>query len=500
MMEQGWIPVREALRLAHSRQNAGDLIGAEALCRQILQAQPAHAEALHLLGVVLHMQGNLKEAIEALRRAVAADGGVAVYHANLGEMCRQAGQLDEAISETGCALALEPRNLAVLNNFGIARYDRDQFDQAADSYRRAIELEPTGHQAYNNLGNALLALGKAGEALPFYRRAISLDPDYVDAHNNLAMALLHTGDFEDGWRELEWRHRRSGRQRSWPDEPQWQGESFAGRTLLVLGEEGHGDSIHFMRYLPAVAARGGNLVVAVHRPLVGLTRRLLPSAEVVALEAPRPRFDLWCPLMSLPRVFHTRLDTIPAAVPYLSVDPAIAARWRTRLAGTGALKVGLVWSGALAYGNNARRAIPVERLAPLFRLKGIDWFSLQVGERAAELARLPTGIVDLSPELSDFSETAGALLGLDLVISTDTSVPHLAGALGRAVWVMLAFVPDWRWMLDRDTSPWYPTMRLFRQRAQRAWDDVVCRVGVELQAVLEGQRNRLTPLEVSGIG
>ena len=493
------MPVAEALQRAHSRNGAGDLAGAEELCRQVLRVQPRHAAALHLLGVVLHRKGDRPGAIEALRQAVGADGGVALYHTNLGEMLRQAGRIEEAVSEAGCALALEPRNVSVLNNLGVALYDHQEFERAAACYRRAIELEPGSPQAYSNLGNALLALGESAGALPLYRRAIGIEPDYVDAHNNLAMTLLLSGEFEEGWRELEWRHRRPSRSSTRPAAPEWQGGTFAGRTLLVMGEEGHGDSIHFMRYLPAVAARGGSLVVAVHRPLVGLTRRLLPEVEVVALEAPRPRCDLWCSMMSLPRVFGTTLATVPATVPYLSVDPETAERWRDRLSGGAGLKVGMVWSGERRYLHNPRRAIAAARLAPLLGLEGIRWFSLQVGEPAAELAGLPSGITDLSPELKDFSETAGALQALDLVISTDTAVPHLAGALARPTWVMLAFVPDWRWMLDRDTSPWYPTMRLFRQPSLGAWEDVVRRVGVELQAVLEGRRDRLTPGR-SGIG
>jgi Flp pilus assembly protein TadD len=493
MSEQRWAPLAEVLQLVESRRSTGDVPGAEALCRQVLSARPGHAEALHLLGVVLHTKGDLRGAIDALRQAVAADAGVALYHSNLGEMCRQAGRLDEAISEAGCALALEPRNIAILNNLGIAHYDRDEYEQASAHYRRAIELDPASPRAYSNLGNALLALAKPAEAVPLYRRAIAADPEYVDAHNNLAMTLLTTGDFDEGWREFEWRHRRPGREHFRLPGPVWQGEAFPGRTLLVMAEEGHGDAIHFMRYLPAVARLGGKLIVMVHRPLLGLARRLVPEAEVLAIAPQRPSFDIWCPMMSLPRVFGTTLETVPAAVPYLSVDPAVAARWRGRLAGSQGLKVGLVWSGAQGYLNNARRAITAERLAPLLDLEGVSWFSLQVGERAAELARLPPGIVDLSAELTDFTETAGALLALDLLISTDTSVPHLAGALARPVWVMLAFVPDWRWMLDRETSPWYPTMQLFRQRARGAWDDVVQRVRVDLQSVQGGRRDLLIP-------
>jgi hypothetical protein len=259
-----------------------------------------------------------------------------------------------------------------------------------------------------------------------------------------------------------------------------------------MAEEGHGDAIQFLRYLPAVAARGGKLVLAVHRPLVRLAERLAPGAEVIALEAALPRFDLSCSLMSLPRVFGTTVATVPATVPYLSVDPGVAERWRQRLVGSRGLKVGLVWSGALRYLHNSRRAIAAERLAPLFDLDGISWFSLQVGEPAAELTRLPPGITDLSPQLTDFAETAAAILALDLVISTDTAVPHLAGALARPVWVMLAFMPDWRWMLDRETNPWYPTMRLFRQPARGAWREVVHRVGMELRSVVDSRRDRLT--------
>ena len=423
----------------------------------------------------------------------------ALYHANLGEMCLQAGRLDQAISEGGLALALEPQNVHALNNLGIAHYDREEYDRAADYYRRAIALTPDAPEAHSNRANAALALGKVSEALTSYRRAIGLKPDYVDAHNNFAMALLLSGDFENGWRELEWRHRRAGGDRRRFKAPEWRGEALAGKTLLVAAEEGHGDAIQFLRYLPAVAERGGKLVLTVHRPLVGLARRLAPAAEVIELETPLPRFDLFCSLMSLPGLFGTTLTSVPAAVPYLSIDPGIIERWRARLAGGRGLKVGLVWSGALKYLHNVRRAIPAERLMPLLRLDGVSWFSLQVGEPTAELIQLPSGVTDLSRDLTDFTETAGALSALDLVISTDTAVPHLAGALGRPVWVMLAFMPDWRWMLDRETSPWYPTMRLFRQPTRGAWDPVVHRVSGELRSVLGGHRDRLTPQIPAGV-
>jgi tetratricopeptide (TPR) repeat protein len=488
------MPLAQVLALADQRRQAGQLAAAEDLCRQALQAHPGHPATLHLLAIILHQRGDLGTAIDMVRQAVGADGQVALYHANLGEMCRQAGRLEESITASRRALALAPQNPHTLNNLGIAYYDAEAFDQARECYRHAIEIASDFAEAHNNLGNLLRALGGAGDALAHYRRAVTLKPDYVDAHSNLAMTLLLVGEFETGWRELEWRRRRHGRGASASLKPDWQGESFAGKTLFLCAEEGHGDAIQFLRYWPEVAARGGDVVLAVHRPLLRLARRRAPGARVILLEAPPPPFDLYCPLMSLPRVLGTTLETVPAEVPYLSVDDEVVERWRARLSAAPGLRVGLVWSGAVKYGHNRHRAMPAERLAPLLEIEGVRWFSLQVGERAAELGKLPSDrIVDLSSELTDFAETGGALLGLDLVIATDTAVPHLAAALGQPAWVMLASMPDWRWLLDRDTSPWYPTMRLFRQRARGDWAEVVERVAKELRAVMGGERGRLTP-------
>ena len=492
--EAQWLSVPEALALAERHREAGRLAMAEGLCRRLLQAQPAHAATLHLLGIVVHQRGDAAAGIDLVRRAIDANGGVPLYHSNLGEMCRLSGRFDEAIAAGRRALELHPNYAQAWNNLGIAYYDRDELDAAEACYRRAVELVPDLAEACSNLGNTLLARADTAEALAHYRRAVLLKPDYVDAHNNLAMTLLLAGDFPSGWRELEWRRQRpavSGRSYAGP---RWQGQSFAGKTLLVHAEEGHGDAIHFMRYLPEVAARGGSLVLAVHRGLIPLAKRMAGPSAVIELGAPAPPFDLQCPLMSMPLVFGTTLESVPGEVPYLSVDDAVVDRWRLRLRGAAGLRVGLVWSGALGYVNNRRRAMPAERLAPLLELDGVSWFSLQVGRRAADLAHLPAGkITDLSGELTDYAETAGAILGLDLVISTDTSVPHLAGALARPVWLMLAFMPDWRWLLGSETTPWYPRMRLFRQPERGDWDRVVERVASELRAVVGGDRARLLP-------
>ena len=492
--EGQWLSAAEALALAESHRQAGRLAAAEDLCRRVLQAQPAHGATLNLLAAVVYQRGDAAAGIDLLRQAIEVNGGVPLYHSNLGEMCRVSGRLDEAVAAGRRAVELQPNYARAWNNLGIAYYDRDELDAAEECYRHAVELVPDFAEAYSNLANARLARADTAEALALYRRAVLLKPDYVDAHNNLAMTLLLTGDFTAGWRELEWRRQRPSVSGRGYAGPRWQGESFAGKTLLVHAEEGHGDAIHFMRYLPEVAKRGGSVVLAVHRGLARLAGRIAGVSAVIQLDAPAPPFDLQCPLMSVPLVLGTTLESVPAEVPYLSVDDAVVDRWRLRLRAAAGLKVGLVWSGALKYVNNRRRAIPAERLAPLLELEGVSWFSLQVGKRAADLAHLPAGkVTDLSSELTDYAETAGAILGLDLVISTDTSVPHLAGALARPVWLLLAFMPDWRWLLGRETTPWYPRTRLFRQPGREEWDRVVQRVAEELRAVVGGDRARLLP-------
>jgi hypothetical protein len=255
----------------------------------------------------------------------------------------------------------------------------------------------------------------------------------------------------------------------------WRGESLGGKTILLHAEQGFGDSLMLLRYAPLVAARGGRVVVEVPRALERLAARLAGGPyTLVAAGQPLPAFDLHCPLMSLPLAFGTTPETIPAAVPYFSAAPDAIARWRARLATAAGMKIGIVWAGNPVHLNDASRSIALDRLASLFELPETQWYSLQVGERASDLAKLPAGrITDLAPDLTDFAETAAAISALDLVISVDTAVAHLAGALGHAVWILLPFDPDWRWLLERGDSPWYPTARLFRQPKRGDWDSVV---------------------------
>jgi hypothetical protein len=296
------------------------------------------------------------------------------------------------------------------------------------------------------------------------------------------LLLLARGDLRRGFERYEWRWRLGTLTPRDTSAPLWNGEDGAGRTILLHAEQGFGDIIQALRYVPLVAARGARVVLEVPPQLARLAARLPGHAQLVTGTQAAPHYDLHCPLLSLPRAFATTLETIPADVPYLSAEPAAVARWASILSGSG-LKVGIAWAGNPQHRGNAQRSIAIERLLPLLRPGGIRPFSLQVGDRAADLDQLPKGIVyDLSPQLSDFAETAAAIINLDLVITIDTAIAHLAGALGRPVWLLLCSRPDWRWMLDRDDSPWYPTLRIYRQRTPRDWDDVVARVATDLRA------------------
>jgi hypothetical protein len=293
---------------------------------------------------------------------------------------------------------------------------------------------------------------------------------------------LLRGDYERGWREYE--HRWPVAEVKKPEfrRPQWEGEDIAGKTILLQSEQGFGDTIQCLRYVPAVAARAGRVLVRTERGLVRLAASVPSNPVILPPEAALPPFDVWCPMLSLPRIFGTRPHTIPADIPYLHPRAALAERWQRRLADLRGLKVGLVWGGNEKHANDFRRSIPFAMLAPILATAGASFVSLQIGPRTADLATLPADTVtDLAAELKDFAETAGAIANLDLVIAVDTAVAHVAGAIGKPVWLLLPLCPDWRWLLPwDDASPWYPTMRLYRQRKLADWPDVIARVAADL--------------------
>ncbi len=355
------------------------------------------------------------------------------------------------------------------------------------AYDRAIALQPNYPEAFSNRGATLWELKRHDEALASYDRAIAIQPEFPEAHWNAASLRLLTGDFDRGWAEYEWRwkYKTMALARRNFAQPLWCGEPIEGKTILLHSEQGLGDAIQFCRYVPLVAERGAHVILEVDRRLQELMSSLGGAARVLSPGDVLPEFDVHCPLLSLPRAFHTLLETIPSHTPYLRASPERLTKWNTRLGPKHGLRVGLIWAGNPAHHRDHVRSIELSILAPLLDADA-TFFSLQKDIRPPDAAVLAgrSDVIQIAEELADFSDTAAAMAQLDLIISVDTSTVHLAGALGRPVWILLPYLPDWRWLLDRDTSPWYPTARLFRQDETRQWDSVIPRVQAALSEMI----------------
>ena len=377
-------------------------------------------------------------------------------------------------------LERDPLHAKGHNNLGVLHQRRGEFASAARCFEEAARIDPKLAEPHVNLGNLHDIRGDPDTAVSSYRRALAIDPDYVHAHCCLAQALLATGGYEEGWGEFEWRWRSADTALRLPPvaQPVWDGsQDIAGKRVLLHAEQGYGDAIQFIRYAPLVAARGAR-VLAICDPALSTLFRAVPGVDWVGEPGqPLADFDYHVPLMSLPRAFRTTVDTIPARVPYIVPEPAAVDAWRDRLSGvTASFKVGLAWAGRPAFIAAAMKVCPLERLVPLLDVPGCVFFSLQKGDAAAELTQSGPWsgrIIDHTGELRDFSDTAALMSALDLVISIDTAAAHLAGALGKPVWVLLAAVPDWRWLDRAGAARWYPTATLFRQRTEGDWTDVV---------------------------
>lgn len=433
VMQAASSAVQQAWVAALHHYQRGRLDEAERFFRQVLAVNPRHADSLHLLGVIAYQTRRHDLAVELIRKAIAINPREASLHSNLGNLLLEQGRLDEAVV----------------------------------CYRTALNLKPDFSEARNNLGNALGALKRPDEAVASYRRALALSPDDPDVHYNLGTALLARGDMPAGWEEYEWRWKTPqmiAAHRPFA-QPQWRGEAAEGRTLLIHAEQGLGDTLHFCRYAPLAAARGLRIILEAPKPLTRLLRSLPGVDRIVAQGQPLPPFDLHCPMLSMPLALGTTITTIPGDVPYLHGDAAQVAAWRTRLAvpENRGPRIGVVWAGnprkhllaAAALGR--RRSIAADRLAPLFELPGLHFFSLQKDGPAAP-EHFP--LTDFMAEMEDFADTAALIANLDLIISVDTSVVHLAAALGKPVWLLNCFDCCWRWLVGRRDSPWYPGMRL----------------------------------------
>jgi len=462
-------------------KDKGQLDEAIAAYRRAIALKPDYARAFGNLGNALREKEQVDEAIAACRQAIALKPDFAEAHSNLSAALRDKGLQNEAIAACRQAIALRPNFPEAYTNLGNALRDKGLMDAAIAAYHQAIAVKPEFVEAYTNLGSVLKDMGRLDEAIAACRRAIALKPDSPEAHYSFAFVLLLNGDFAEGWAEHEWRwlfkdfpaHRWSS------SKPQWDGSDLANRTILLYCEQGFGDILQFIRFVPMVAGRGGNVIVMCPPHLRRLFQSVPGVGGWVVFDEPLPQFDVHCPLMSLPLAFGTTLETIPASVPYLHAEAGEIERWRERLAGEPAgLKVGLVWAGRSTHKNDHNRSVPLSILAPLAEVPGVNFYSLQKGEPAAQAKHPPGGmkLVDWTQELNDFADTAALIANLDLVVSVDTAVAHLSGAVSRPVWLLAPFVTDWRWPLGREDSPWYPTMRVFRQKATGQWDEIIERV------------------------
>lgn len=435
------------LSMALQHHQLGRIVHSNAMYSMILHENPRDAIALQYSGVIAYQSGDYTKGIQLIEQAIRIQPGIPDFHNNLGLVFQATGN----------------------------------HQQAEKYFRQAIALNPDYVEAYNNLGLILEATGHPENAIPCYDKAVSLRPDFAQAHWNLSLALLVTGSFSRGWGEYEWRLKTpelAGEGKRF-NRPLWNGENLFGKTILLHAEQGLGDAIQFIRYVPLVASLGGRILLECKPVLKRLFQKVKGINEIILRGELVPRYDFHCPLLSLPSRLHKADDTIPATEPYLSPDANLVEAWRNRMPDTGsAFKVGLTWAGSPGNKNDQNRSLPLSQLDLLGTAGNVVFFNLQKGE-GEDQAKQPLAnlhFMNLKDDIGDFASTAALIANLDLVICVDTSIAHLTGAIGKPAWVLLPFAPDWRWMREREDSPWYPSLRLFRQYSIGNWEEVVIRM------------------------
>ncbi|HWB47603.1 MAG TPA: tetratricopeptide repeat-containing glycosyltransferase family protein [Stellaceae bacterium] len=442
------------LALAGEHEAAGRLDEAEAILTRLMVEYPDRPRALHLYGIVLFRKSRGDEAVRYVERAIALLPDMALFHRNLCEMYRKQRRFDAALLEGLRAVELDPNDIHAHHNLGVLHYHRLELDDAI----------------------------KRAEA------ALALAADMPGAHFGIAEACLLKGDLARGWEEYEWRFKLGSAPPLMPptDQPQWNGAPLPrNATLLLIADQGYGDVIQFSRYIPWAIERCPSVAIACSRELHSAIGQFAGIGKVFDRWEHKPDFSAWLPLSGLPRLAGTRLDTIPAPIPYLRADPVQAQAWRERLAvlaPPGYRRIGIVWAGRPTHSNDDNRSTGLATFAPLAELPGVALVSLQKGGAQAQIGgywgRAP--LLNLGPEIRDYGDTMAIVDALDLILTVDTSVGHLAGAMGKPVWIMLPYAPDWRWLLERGDSPWYPTARLFRQDATRDWRPVIATIAAEI--------------------
>lgn len=514
--------IAEILGTAIKLHQAGQLAAAEQLYRQVLHQQPDQPNALYLMGLVAQQRGQVVTAIAWYDRALVAQPQFAEAHINLGAALQQQGNVTAAIEHYHAALRLQPDNPHALINLGttlqqqgklaaaIGRYqkalqlhphlpeahsnlantykEQGDLDQAIAHYQTVLQLRPHHPDAYRELGDALQDRGEMEAAIALYERAIVQFPTDVKLQGSRIRALLISGDLQRGFAEYDpWRLGIASSRRSF-SQPEWDGSPLAGQSILLYAEAGSGlgDTMQFIRYVPLVSQQGGRVMIECQPPLIQLFQSLPEVKQVIARGEPLPEFAVQASVLSLPRLFATTLATIPASIPYL-LPPQ--ERFLLPPCPPGNLKVGLTWGGDPQHSNDRQRSCPLPELLPILQTPDVTFYSLQKGDHRRELtAHFP--IQDLSPALKDFADTAAAIAQLDLIISVDTAVAHLTGAMGKPVWILLSASPDWRWLLQRQDSPWYPSAQLFRQVRYNHWSSVCQAVAIALKSLRETHRSQ----------
>jgi tetratricopeptide (TPR) repeat protein len=514
-------PSAQTFDLAMWHLRAGNLQTAEQLYRQVLERDPRHADAWRCLGLLAKQVGRLDLAVENIRRCLLLSPGYASAHFNLGNVLREQRLLEQAAASYRQAIHLKPDFAEAHKNLANVLKDQGQLDEAEACYDEAIRLKPDLAEAHFNLGNILLDGGRLEKAEVCFQEALRLMPALVEAHTNLGNVFKHQGRFAiaeacflealrlkpefaeghfnlslfwllqgnyvQGWPEFEWRRRTIDQRPYSCPPPTWDGTALDGQTILLQAEEGLGDTLQFVRYARLVKEKGGRVLLQCQPALASILAGCPGIDQLVPRGTPLPAYQVSAPLLSLPLLFGTTLETIPAPVPYLAVDPARVEHWRARLAAIPGFKVGICWQGNPSQENDWRRSVPLVQFAPLAAIPGVCLVALQRGAGLEQMGRAAEqlSIVDLPGRSEDPAEgwldTAALIQALDLVISIESAVAHLAGAMAAPVWVPLAFMPAWRWLLDREDSPWYPTMRLFRQPQAGNWTAVFERVAEELR-------------------
>jgi tetratricopeptide (TPR) repeat protein len=494
-LEPGFCPAQTVLGEIH--QESGNIDVAMQYYLKALKLKPDSVRLLNKIGSIYQSQKKVPQALDYLERAARLKPDYPDALFNLACVYEMGGDLKKAVEKYGKVLEIHPQSAETLYNMASLKARLGMLDDAISYVKQAIRIQPDHKESHSNLGNYLRAKGQIDKAIEQYRKAIDIDPYVPSVHLNLSITLLLSGRFEEGWPEYEWRMQVDGYRQDYKyfGSPLWDGGDFSGKRLLVHEDQGLGDTLQFVRYLPLVKKKGGTVIFEARPALAGLLKNI-PGLDELIERPPEGRsdinFDYYIPLMSVAGRMKTQLETIPSDVPYLFADSKKSKDWRKKMRGPG-YRIGIVWAGNKAHVNDANRSCSLDQFDWLAHIPQTSIFSLQKDLAAKELKQLQMlGIPNLGMQFCDFSDTAAAIENLDLVIVVDTAVAHLAAAMGKPTWILLPFDPDWRWLTVRSDSPWYPAVRLFRQRQPGDWDGVMAAVCNALKKRVHANRHAVS--------